>query len=99
MLIAITDHLTRIGILIEKIGHKTKLEKFYTHPLLNHTYIHFRGEASEHLLNALTIDFCINSSYEHSHWPKINNLSVKICERSRPLLTHNFSIVTRVRQQ
>jgi hypothetical protein len=34
-----------------------------------------------------SIDFGINSTYEHSHMPKINSSSVKICESSRLLLT------------
>ena len=33
--------------------------------------------------------------YEHSHMPKINSSSVKICESSRPRLAQKFSIVTR----
>jgi hypothetical protein len=62
----------------------------------------FHGEASKNLKNALTVDFGINSTYLHTHMPKINSSSVKICESSRPLLAQfspasrqNFSIVTR----
>jgi hypothetical protein len=43
-----------------------------------------------------TIDFGTNSTYEHSHMPKINSSSVKICESSRPRLAQKFSIVTRI---
>jgi hypothetical protein len=36
-----------------------------------------------------------DSTYKHSHMPKINSSSVKICESSRPRLAQKFSIVTR----
>jgi hypothetical protein len=41
------------------------------------------GKISETLF---TVDFGTNSTYEHSHMPKINSSSVKICESSRPHL-------------
>jgi hypothetical protein len=41
------------------------------------------GKISETLF---TVNFGTNSTYEHSHMPKINSSSVKICESSRPRL-------------
>jgi hypothetical protein len=49
-------------------------------------YIRYHGEASKNLQNALDIGYGTNSTYEHSHMPKINSSSVKICESSRPHL-------------
>ena len=49
-------------------------------------YTRYDGEASKNLQNALTVDLGINSTYEHSHIPKIISSSIKICESCCPLL-------------
>ena len=63
-------------------------------------------ERSPKLSAGRAVDFGINSTYLHTHMPKINSSSVKICESSQKVLkkfskssqkvlTQKFSIVTR----
>ena len=50
-------------------------------------YIRYHDEASENLQNALFVEHGTNSTYLHSHTPKINISHVKFCESSCLLLT------------
>ena len=47
------------------------------------------------ICSALDVEYGTNSTYLHTHMPKINSSCVKISESSRPLLAQKFSIVTR----
>jgi len=58
-------------------------------------FVHtLHGEASKNLQNALDVEYGTNSTYEHSHMPKINSSSVKICESSQKVLAQ-FSPASR----